>query len=69
LFIPDEAIYTLQGQKYCMVVDGNKSKEVAIETGWEVVDYTEILSGLELNDTIITTNLSDISDGGFIKKN
>ncbi len=66
LFIPDEAVYSLQGQSYVMVVDGKKSREVAIETGWEVVDYIEILSGLEVNDTVIITNLSDLSDGGYI---
>ncbi|MFP4457049.1 MAG: efflux RND transporter periplasmic adaptor subunit [Clostridia bacterium] len=66
LFIPNEAVYSLQGQSYVMVVDGNKSREVAIETGWDVVDYTEIASGLEVNDTVIITNLSDLSDGGYI---
>jgi len=67
LYIPDEAIYNFQDQNYVMIVDGKKSKEVAIETGWEVTDYTEVLSGLEVGDTVIITNLSDLSDGGYIK--
>lgn len=59
LSIPSEAIHKKDGKKYVLVLKDNKEKEIEIITGISDSMNTEIISGIESDDVIITALMTD----------
>ncbi len=68
VYLPKEAVYTVNGQDYVMLADGWRAREVAVETGWKTVDDVEILSGVELNQEVIVPPPEELGVGGLIRR-
>lgn len=60
LLVPSTAIVTENGTKYVRIMRKNQMTQVEVETGLTNDSQTEIISGLNEGDTIITT----VSSGG-----
>lgn len=54
LIVPNEAIKDSKGKKIVKVLEGGKAVDKPVETGLAGMDSTEIVSGLEEGDTVIT---------------
>jgi hypothetical protein len=48
------------------VLDENKAKQIRVKTGAELLERTEILSGLAGNETVITVGQQFVKDGGQV---
>lgn len=67
IMVPTEAIIpVLKGQKV-MVNEGGKVKEVSIQAGLRTSTKVEVLSGLSMGDTVITTGLMQLRQGAPVK--
>lgn len=69
IFVPEEAVYTINGQDYVLIIDGWRAKELPVETGWKTVDDVEIVSGLAVGQEVIFAPPENLRDGGIVKKN
>ncbi|MBU0952670.1 MAG: efflux RND transporter periplasmic adaptor subunit [Elusimicrobia bacterium] len=67
LMIPYTAIGEEEGRNYVFTVEKNMLKKKFIVTGLENYDNTEILSGLNENETVIENNTSKLKDGQKVK--
>ncbi len=67
IMIPTEAIIPiLKGQKIFIYKSG-KAKEQKIETGIRTENKIQVLNGITVGDTIITTGIMQIKDGDEVK--
>lgn len=63
LLIPTEAVVPEQSGKKVFVLENGKVKEARIETGIRSDVSLEVLSGLEPNDTLLTTGILQLRPG------
>lgn len=54
LLVPNSAIRTFGGRKFVTVVQGETRQEVAITTGVEGAQYTEVVDGLQEGDQVVS---------------
>lgn len=63
ILIPTEAVIPEQEGKKVFVFENGKAKEVFIETGIRTANSLEVLSGLKVNDTLLTTGILQLRKG------
>jgi membrane fusion protein, multidrug efflux system len=61
--IPNDAIMHTGDQDYVFVVNNGKSFQKNIKEGMTDNNYTEILSGLNVGDTLVEVGMNDLSNG------
>ncbi|OSS41368.1 membrane-fusion protein [Desulfurella amilsii] len=66
ILIPKSCVLNRAGIEGVIVVRNNIANYQMIETGYQRGEFIEVLSGLEPNDEIATTNLSLINNGDMI---
>jgi len=54
LLIPSSAVQTVQNETFARVLRNGKEEQAAVETGLTSETQTEIISGLQIGDTVIT---------------
>lgn len=64
--IPTNSLLKDDAGQYVFILDEKKSKRVLVQTGAELVERTEILSGLTGDETIITVGQQFVKDGGLV---
>ena len=63
IVVPSQALIPdIKGEKV-FVVSGGKAKPVYIETGIRTENEVQVISGLNVNDTLITTGLLQLKEG------
>jgi len=67
LTIPSNALLSEQGEKYVYKIVKGKALRTKVIIGVENGDYVEILSGISLDDQIITDGKSGIYDGATVE--
>lgn len=67
LMIPTEAIVPVQKGKKIFVYKNGKAKEVMVQTGSRNKSDVIVLSGLNPQDTVITTGVLSLKDGADVK--
>ncbi len=67
LFVPTEALIPIQNGKKVFIADKGKAKEVIVETGARTDKNILVVSGLKPGDTVLTTGVMSLKDGGPIK--
>lgn len=63
ILVPTEAVVPEQGSKKVFILEKGKAKEVKIETGIRTDKEVEVTSGLQPNDTLITTGILQLRAG------
>jgi membrane fusion protein (multidrug efflux system) len=63
ILVPTESVIPEQNGKKVFVLDGGKAKEVKIETGLRTDRYLEVVSGLQVGDTLLTTGILQLRPG------
>jgi membrane fusion protein (multidrug efflux system) len=63
LYVPNQAVVPDVRGRSVWVMKNNKATLIPVQTGTRTVDMLEILSGIELGDTIITTGLMQLREG------
>jgi membrane fusion protein (multidrug efflux system) len=63
LLVPTEAVVPEQSGKKVFMLENGKVKEVGIETGIRSNTSLEVLTGLQPNDTILTTGILQLRPG------
>jgi membrane fusion protein, multidrug efflux system len=64
--IPTNAILKDDSGQYIFALDESRAKRIRIKTGTELLEKTEILSGLTGNETIITVGQQFVKDSGQV---
>ena len=67
LILPKDAVMSRDEQEYVFRASGDTAEKVHVETGINDSGYTEILSGIEEGDRIITQGTALLSDGSSIR--
>lgn len=67
ILIPTQAVIPEQNGKKVFVLENGKAAEVRIETGIRTEDSLEVLSGLNVGDTLLTTGILQLRSGIGIK--
>ncbi len=65
--VPSQALQKDQGGTFVFVADSSVARRVAVTVGVEQDSHTEILSGLQGNEKVITTGQQFTRDGGPIR--
>ncbi len=65
--IPSEAILTSGGEQYVYIVEDGAAKYVAVTAGLTGSGVTEILSGLEGGEELVTVGQSYLEDGAAVR--
>lgn len=55
LAVPTNAILREQGERYVTVIDGGRTSQRKVKTGWKDNGFTEIISGLEEGEMLLVT--------------
>jgi len=63
ILVPTEAVIPEQDGKKVFILENGKAKEVKIETGIRSNTELEVISGLQANDTLITTGMLQLRSG------
>lgn len=63
ILVPTEAVIPEQAGKKVFVLENGKAKEVFIETGIRTANSLEVLSGLKVSDTLLTTGILQLRKG------
>jgi membrane fusion protein, multidrug efflux system len=66
LVVPLESIVRYAGVTKVFVAQGEKAREVQVETSLEGRDWVEVIGPLSLNDRVVTTGQSQLADGTTI---
>jgi membrane fusion protein (multidrug efflux system) len=61
--VPSESVVPDLGEHIVYKVDNNKAQKVQIEPGVRTESYVQILKGLNVGDTIVTTGIMQLRDG------
>jgi membrane fusion protein, multidrug efflux system len=64
--IPTNALLKDDDGQYVYVLDENRAKSIRVRIGTELIERTEILSGLTGNESVITVGQQFVKDGGQI---
>lgn len=67
LYLPDSAVFRIDGTPHVFRIVGNKAFLTAIETGLEGKDTMEVKSGLKAGDQVVDAPGNDLKDGARIK--
>ncbi len=67
LVVPEEAVIALRGKSYVYVVSGDTVSQRQIEAGVTVDSMTEITSGIEEGESIVTQGQQLLSDGSKVR--
>jgi len=67
ILVPTEAVIPEQNGKKVFVLENGKAAEVRIETGIRTENSLEVLSGLNVGDTLLTTGILQLRPGIGIK--
>lgn len=67
VMIPTEAVIPELRGKKVYLVKNKKAKPVMIETGLRTSDKVQVLNGLQLGDTIITTGIMQLKPDALVK--
>lgn len=65
--VPVSAIQNAENGQYVITVVDGKAKRTTVKTGRTIDGKTEILSGLNEGDKIVTTGIDDINEGDPVK--
>jgi multidrug efflux pump subunit AcrA (membrane-fusion protein) len=65
--VPEDAISTLAGVSTVYVIDGGKARQQQVSLGARQDKLVEITSGLEGDETLATTNLSQLATGVSVR--
>lgn len=63
ILVPTEAVIPEQNGKMVFILEGGKAKGVKIETGIRTNNALEVLSGLKVGDTLLTTGILQLRPG------
>ena len=63
ILVPTEAVIPEQEGKKVFILENGKAKEVFIETGIRTANSLEVLLGLKVNDTLLTTGILQLRKG------
>ncbi|HEX8546208.1 MAG TPA: efflux RND transporter periplasmic adaptor subunit [Cytophagaceae bacterium] len=67
LFVPTEAIVpVLKGRKVFVVKNG-KAEQRMVETGLRTDDHVQVISGLQVNDSVVVNGNFQLKDGADVK--
>lgn len=66
LLVPKDAILSEDAESFAFVISDDTASKKKVEIGYDNSTHIEILSGLNLGDTIVTTGLSSLKDGSKI---
>lgn len=66
VLVPTEAIITESGSSYVYTVTGDRVSRVQVTTGLYDSTRTEVLSGLEGGETVVTRGQQQLSDGAKV---
>ncbi len=66
LLVPKNAVITEDSESSVFVVDEDTVSKRIVEMGYINAKHTEILSGLNAGDTIVSTGLSSLKDGSKV---
>jgi len=67
LLLPAIALVEKNGKSYAWKIENGKAKQSEISVGQSNDNYVQILSGLNENDLIITSNINLLKEGMAIK--
>jgi membrane fusion protein, multidrug efflux system len=67
LMVPTQAIIPQERNKQVIVAQGGKAKFVPVKTGTRQASAVEVVSGLSVGDTIVTTGILFLKPGADIK--
>lgn len=67
IIVPSQAIVPVQEGKKVFVYKNGKAKEVMVQTGSRSESDVIVLSGLNPNDTVLTTGVLSLKDGAPVK--
>jgi membrane fusion protein (multidrug efflux system) len=67
LLLPKDAVLTEGNESVVFLVKDKVANRKAIETGYINTTHLEILSGLELGDTVVLTGVSGLKDGSKVE--
>ncbi len=68
LAVPDAAVSTLAGVSTVYVIENNKARQQQVTLGVRQGPLVEVTSGLKGNETLATTNLSQLATGVSVKQ-
>jgi membrane fusion protein (multidrug efflux system) len=67
LLVPTQALIPIQNGKKLFIAENGKAKEVIVETGARTSTDIRITSGVKAGDTVLTTGVMALKDGGPVK--
>lgn len=70
VFVPRTAVFADKNLNASLVylIEGEKARARAVQTGEQQGDLVQIVSGVKANDTVITSRLEQLFDGAQIKR-
>jgi len=68
LLIPTQAVVQEMGGKKVWVISNGKAQSQPITTGYRTSDQVEVLSGLQIGDTIMITGLMQVREGIAVRE-
>jgi len=63
---PKEAVYTDEGILKVYKIDGGRAQEIAITTGEITKDYYQVITGLDVGDSVIMIGRNLVEDGTLV---
>jgi len=67
LMIPTEAVVQEMDGKTVWVISNGRAKSQSITTGYRTSDQVEVLSGLQIGDTVMITGLMQVREGIIVR--
>lgn len=67
LLVPKDAVLTEDSEAWAFLVSDGAVTKTEVSVGYSNSTHVEILSGLSLGDTIVTTGLGSLKDGSKVK--
>lgn len=69
ILIPSESVIPIQNGKKVFISEGGKAKEVIIETATRTDRDIQVISGLKVGDTVLTTGIMSLRNGSPLQIN
>lgn len=61
--VPAESVIAEMGRQVVYTMKGNKARRAEIQTGLRTESFVQVLGGLSVGDTVITTGIMQLRDG------
>ncbi len=61
--VPEQSVFRQEGAWFVFVVKGGRAEKRAVEIGVKNIDWAEIVSGVEVGETIVAETRNDLDDG------